>query len=409
MCDAAFAASFTACIDEIERHSPGFRAHLRDTFAGVAPSPSLYVNEYVQAVQHLQRDHALFSPDWFLSRTSRDMRELQRHLLKPRRKARAAVAEAYAKKLGIALYRRFLSASHPDCTAWVRAIPHCPANTLSNAEIGTAIRNRLLMPHPFIPAGRGCVCAGEHTILDQFGIHLEKCKSMHSLTIATHDALTSLMEQFLRCSGVRCRREVTNIFLDGPALQDKSRIDLVVEEPGQPRTLIDVSILSPVTLEQEHNMAGIPGSLDQNLKQREHAKETRYGDKAKAANMKLVPMCYETTGRPGPQCQVYFNEAVNRYHDRTGFPAAAIRQHWVIKIQLTIQRHVAQALIHRARRINCGYVPVSRETEALIAETAAALDTGQEGPGPPPSFDEIPPDPSDDATGGVGDWKAHRA
>ena len=412
MCDAAFVASFTACIDEIDSHCAGFRTHLRQVFTGEAQSPSLYVNEYVQAVHRLHAENPLYTGEWFLSRQTRDMRELQRHLLKPRRKLRAALADQQAKSMGTALYRRFLSATHPDCIAWVRAMPYCPANTLSNAEIGTAVRNRLLMPHPFIPAGRGCICPGEHTTLDSHGIHLEKCKVMHSLTVATHDAVVAQLEQFLRCSGVRCRREVLNVFLDGDKAPDKRRLDLVLDEPGEPRTLIDVSVISPVTKTQEHNMAGIPSDIEGNLKEHARAKERKYGEEAKKANLVLLPLMFENTGRPGPQCQALIDKAVNRYHERTGFPAGAIRQHWMTRIQLDLQRHVAQALLLRARRINSGFVPANIATESLISRDAATqpcdlLASGQEGPGPP-QLDTYFPDPTDDSSSAPFGWRSLR-
>ena len=268
------------------------------------------------------------------------------------------------------------------------------------------------MPHPFIPAGRACICPSEHTILDPHGIHLEKCKTMHSLTIATHDAVVAQLEQFLRCSGVRCRREVLNVFLDGPKAPDKRRLDLVVDEPGEPRTLIDVSVISPVTKAQEHNMAGIPSDIDANLKEHARDKERKYGEEAKQANLALFPLMFENTGRPGPQCQALIDKAVNRYHERTGFPAGAIRQHWMTRIQLDLQRHIAQALLLRARRINSGYVPANNATESHIARDAATqpcdtLDTGQEGPGPP-QLDTYPPDPTDDSHTTAFSWRMQR-
>lgn len=237
--------------------------------------------------------------------------------------------------MGTALYRRFLSASHPDCTAWVRAIPYSPAHTLSNAELGVAIRGRLLIQHPFIPAGMNCTCA-EHATVDPHGIHLSKCHAMNNLTIASHDAMVTELEQFFRCSGVRCRREVRHMFLDSPKADDRRRLDLVLDEPGEPRQLLDVSIVTPVTKDQEHNMAGIPKDIDGMLKQTEKEKVRKYGEDAKQANVKLCPMIFENTGRPGPQCEATIKKAVNGYAERTGFPEEAIRQHWMTRFQLQL-------------------------------------------------------------------------
>jgi len=85
-------------------------------------------------------------------------------------------------------------------SAWVEAVPKTSAFCIAHPEFQTAMRNRLLVPHPQILLHMQRKCKAKE-VMDVRGIQLQKCKLSASETDKTHDLLYSNLIKFHKCIG----------------------------------------------------------------------------------------------------------------------------------------------------------------------------------------------------------------
>ena len=248
------------------------------------------------------------------------------------------------RTLDAPLQGRFFSGVGADASSWLNLIPKQDGVKLSALEFRTALRSRLLLPHPAIPPGARCVCARAIPV-DPFGIHLAKCNHLQRMTIGTHDAFRNELQQFVRSSGADCKAEVVGIFQPEGDTPDLRRMDLVINVAGEPQMLCDVTVVSPTEWD--------PGPSRDPLHAAELRKNRDYADSALKAGKVFIPIAVDHGGRRGPQFERFFNETVNRYSANTGGDREAIRGYWNRRLTVAVQRGLARALIQRAHRVAC--------------------------------------------------------
>ena len=125
-----------------------------------------------------------------------------------------------------------------------------------------------------MPAHPTCECSRKQ--IDTRGVHLQKCKTRHELTIHTHDAIVLDVISCARFSGVDIKRE-QRIFRDANA-DDNGRGDFVVSFAGGRRVIGDVRVTNPVTSEVERGHIKAPGAV---VAKAEQEKMRKYLDRAR--------------------------------------------------------------------------------------------------------------------------------
>ena len=86
-------------------------------------------------------------------------------------------------------------------STWVEAVPKAVAFVMAPPEFRTAMRNRLLIPHPQIVPNSKYSCEGNPT-LDVRVVHLQKCKRLHGGTIKTQGILNEDIIKFHKLMGL---------------------------------------------------------------------------------------------------------------------------------------------------------------------------------------------------------------
>lgn len=399
LCDAAFVASVTAAIPDITDLVPSFSQEVLDCSAG-QPASCEYVSEYASAIERLhQGDKAITVADILATRAG-DLKHLQRNLSKSRKAVRTHKANELAFQADSELRARFASGRDDDARVWLNLVPKHDGVRLTNAEFSTALRSRLLVPHPYIPLGATCVCARAPP-LDPYGSHLVKCPTLNDLTIGTHDALRDELKQFLICSGVDCKTEVRNVFIPEGETPDLRRLDLVVNIPGEPQQLYDVTVVSPTQWD--------PGPSQDPLLAAERKKSAKYGADAQKAGRVFTPLVFEHGGRRAPQCKRFFDQTVSRYAANTGASKDAIRGYWDRRLNVALQRGLARAIIQRAHRVSCRALASNRAAASEIQDTQQGHPPL--GTAPPLSLDPLHDrswDYTESAGTGSGCWSVNK-
>ena len=113
---------------------------------------------------------------------------------------------------------------------------------MTRSEFRTALCNRLLVKHAAIEEGVRCTC-GHATILDGYGIHLQKCKCNHYLGVATHDAFKLATAGFCRAMGLKCTVKPRDAFRSADA-EDGGKIDMIITKSDGQQVAIDFVVTS---------------------------------------------------------------------------------------------------------------------------------------------------------------------
>lgn len=341
--DCAYVASMVASLPAVESSNPGFSAALLDALAGNPIDESSYyslaLHELVNSVRSLDDSFQLKD---HLNVDDRQLRKLQSKLLLPRKTLRREQVEAQINGNHI-LATIYTSGKSPEARAWLDAIPKTDATKMIASDFRTALRSRLLVPHPQLLALSKCSCGNE---IDPLGIHLQKCKKSNSLTDDTHNAIVGTLGEFIRSCGCSCKEEVTGIFRNvEPA--DSKRMDLVVHDPSRPNILYDVVVSNAVS-------SKVIQGTSVNTKQcriKELAKERYYRTHAEKAGMTFKGLAMEAHGKWGDDFHKMFKRFIAHGVVTSGIPEAILINYWRRRISMALQKGVANAINTRANRL----------------------------------------------------------
>jgi hypothetical protein len=235
-------------------------------------------------------------------------------------------------------------------SAWVEAVPKAAAFVMAPPEFRTAMRNRLLIPHPQIVPNSQCSCKGNPT-LDVRGIHLQKCKRLHAETIKTHDILNEDIIQFHKSMGLLSYKIQEDHF----RILDPScglRGDQIVHRAGQMPMLLDVTVSNVVTPDVT-NKIGKP-LTGVKAKSREVEKAKKYQEVCRAMGQSFLPVVFESQGLAGGQFLLHFDKLIARRAEEIGASSAPLKIYWSRRLSLTLQRSVAQAINIRMATLYTG-------------------------------------------------------
>ena len=185
---------------------------------------------------------------------------------------------------------RLQSASAPFASAWLAPLPGAdPPVWLSGPAFVALLRFRLALPLAD-RAPTHCGLCGAPGAADLYGAHAVACKGKWSL----HNSLRDSLFEIAGAALWRPRREV-NVFPTDPG----ARIDLFFSfgDPASRNVVVaDVAVVSPLALANLHAAAASAGGA---ATKHEATKVLRYGAAARAAGIKLTPLCVDSLGAWG--------------------------------------------------------------------------------------------------------------
>ena len=340
----AFIASIISSLDELQRAYPDIREIIADGQSSLPTIQALH-----KAVADLAEFDKQVSVKNLLKLDNRQIPKLQHILYRKVREGRKSqfLNPIQSDNEAMAIVG---SGSTSFGSAWVEAVPKAAAFTMSSPEFRTAMRNRLLIPHPQIVPNSQCPCK-QHPMLDVRGIHLQKCKRLHRETIKTHDILNEDLIQWHKSMGLLAYKIQEDHFriLDPEC---GLRGDQIVHRAGQMPLLIDLTVSNVITPDLK-NKIGKPTTGGKALS-REVSKASKYQDTCHKIGQSFLPIVFESQGLAGNMFLQHFDKLINRRADEIGAPVAPLKIYWSRRLSLTLQRSVAQAINIRMASLYAG-------------------------------------------------------
>jgi hypothetical protein len=345
MISPAFVASIVASMSELQIAYPEIKDILAD---GQSSLPT--VKAFHTAVAELTAIDKHLTVKNLLKVETRQIPKLQHILYRKVRESRRRefLASIEEDKEALVIVQ---SGSTSFGSAWVEAVPKTAAFVMAPPEFRTAMRNRLLVPHPQILPHMQCKCKAKE-VVDVRGIHLQKCKLYATETNKTHDLLNLDLIEFHKCMGLLAYKIKEDHF----RIADPTcglRADQIVYRPGQMPLVIDVTVSNAVTPDIKKKGKPTAGVM---ARKREDVKILKYQAACVAIGQSFMPAAFESQGCAGDRFLRHFDQLVSKRADQIGAPVAALAIYWSRRLSLTLQRNVAQAINFRLMTLYAGPV-----------------------------------------------------
>ena len=269
----------------------------------------------------------------------------------------------------------FSGLQNADSGAWISAIPKTQQMVIHNEEYTVMFCYRFYLPQPHVTTNVRCP---GHGFVDPLGHHLiTKCGHDGQRQV-THNAITHVIQRILSMNGIRSRYEDITAFRGSdPNTNMKPDILIPVQGFTEKANALDVSICAPdagvhITNRNQAERQGAAAN------HRFTAKQTKYSTIAERNRLRFLPIIMESTGFLHPGV-VKLLRAVRQYGsalDRSVIPLDVTVAYMRTLISVTLQRYLAQSLLHRVRKLHGGsaYNNATEERSAYHARNVFEYD-----------------------------------
>ena len=138
--------------------------------------------------------------------------------------------------------------------------------------------------------------------------------------------------------------------------EGKERMDLIIYQPGQAPTHMDITVVNAVTkaIQTSHLGNSIDILPQARAKQAEKSKKDKYGAVIKSFGHQFIPAAFEAHGEWGPAFASWFREFIDKHHKSAFLPKPLLTAYWRSRISMALAQGVSSAIVTRAYCINQG-------------------------------------------------------
>ena len=244
----------------------------------------------------------------------------------------------------------FVSCCDRDAGRWLEMSPKSPYTTLSANEFTSQFFYRLRLPSPFIVSGTKCTCAG-FPMVDTQGIHLTTGCGKDGFRHKTHDNLVRTLESMSRCCGFVVRREEQQCFQDAfPDSQRRPDLSILNAPGRQQKVVADLMVTGPVGRQQLSRAQAVQECRAANKAYSDKCRS--YGELARANNLEFVALIFESTGKIHPNTVRFIDDMLKYCAGLDKSRLGRLKRFWYTAISFSLQKHLAQSLLTRAKNLN---------------------------------------------------------
>jgi hypothetical protein len=214
-----------------------------------------------------------------------------------------------------------------------------------------------------------CNCSN-HTTLDQQGIHITSVCGTDAAPSIIHDKLVHTLNQFIRFAGHRTTIEPKGCFSLYSDTNARPDISVQSYSTSQEKTLIDVSLTSPITSDNSGKLILKTGTPISSTSIKSHAASLRFKDKQNKykkiidqaiikdnlagnfhSNYKVLPFIFQTSGLIHHEAISYISDLAELASKDTSVPKENLKTYFLKRLNICLVTSIADAMLYKFHKL----------------------------------------------------------